>query len=208
MNTASDRASATRRRILDVAARQFRALGYAGVGLRSIAAGAGMKAGSLYYHFDSKEDIVAEVLEIGIDLVHDAVAEAVRSMEGAQSAETVLRTAITRHLYAFFKWSDYTSANVRIFGQVPEGIRAANLPARRRYEKLWDEILERLRREGLAREGIDVHATRSFLLGAMNATPEWFDSDRGDIDTLAEKYADIVLHGIVKQDGPGDERTA
>lgn len=204
MNDIEPRASATRKRILDVAARQFRTLGYAGVGLRGIAADAGMKAGSLYYHFDSKEEIVAAVLEIGIDLVYDTVSDAVHSVTTEQSADVVLRIAINRHLAAFLTWSDYTSANVRIFGQVPAAIRGVNLPARQRYEQLWDGLLERLKHDGLARQDLDVRATRSFLLGALNSTLEWFDPERGDIDALADTYADILMSGILE---PGREAT-
>lgn len=204
MNDIEPRASATRKRILDVAARQFRTFGYAGVGLRGIAADAGMKAGSLYYHFDSKEEIVAAVLEIGIDLVYDTVSDAVHSVTTEQSADVVLRIAINRHLAAFLTWSDYTSANVRIFGQVPAAIRSVNLPARQRYEQLWDGLLERLKHDGLARQDLDVRATRSFLLGALNSTLEWFDPERGDIDALADTYADILMSGILE---PGREAT-
>ena len=32
---------------------------------------------------------------------------------------------------------------------------------------------------------------------ALNATLEWFDPQRGDIDELAAQYTDIVLHGLL-----------
>ena len=35
------------------------------------------------------------------------------------------------------------------------------------------------------------------LLGAMNATLEWFDPARGDIADLAARYGDILLHGLL-----------
>lgn len=42
--------------ILRVAAQLFRQQGYSATTLRQIADKAGMKAGSIYYHFDSKDD--------------------------------------------------------------------------------------------------------------------------------------------------------
>src|SRR5947209_17027405 len=51
----TDRGGGTRRQILDQAARLLRTNGYASTSLRDIAAATGMKAGSLYYHFASKE---------------------------------------------------------------------------------------------------------------------------------------------------------
>jgi AcrR family transcriptional regulator len=53
---------ATRQRIIDVASRQFREQGVAAVGLAGIMADAGLTNGAFYAHFDSKEDLVREVL--------------------------------------------------------------------------------------------------------------------------------------------------
>ena len=50
----------TRQAILDSAARAFRLSGYSGARLSDIAAGAGMQAGSLYYHFDSREALLIQ----------------------------------------------------------------------------------------------------------------------------------------------------
>jgi TetR/AcrR family transcriptional repressor of nem operon len=53
---------ATRQRIIEVASRQFREQGVAAVGLAGIMADAGLTNGAFYAHFDSKEDLVREVL--------------------------------------------------------------------------------------------------------------------------------------------------
>ena len=58
-----------RTRILDEAARLFLARGYAETTLRDIADAAGVKAGSIYYHFDSKEELLGEVLDTGIERI-------------------------------------------------------------------------------------------------------------------------------------------
>ena len=68
--SAHKRADVSRQQILAVAATLFCARGYAGTSLRDIAAAAGMKAGSLYYHFASKEELTAEVLRIGVERGH------------------------------------------------------------------------------------------------------------------------------------------
>jgi TetR/AcrR family transcriptional regulator, transcriptional repressor for nem operon len=53
---------ATRRRIIEVASRQFREQGVAAVGLAGIMAEAGLTNGAFYAHFDCKENLVREVL--------------------------------------------------------------------------------------------------------------------------------------------------
>jgi len=99
------------------------------------------------------------------------------------------------------EFSDYTSANVRIFGQVPQAVRDANLPARRAYEAEWDTLLSRLQAERALRHDVDIRRFRLMLIGALNATLEWFDPDRGSPDALADAYADIFLDGILTTTG-------
>ena len=200
MSTKEPKINETRKRVLDVAARQFRANGYSGVGLRGIAKEAGLKAGSLYYHFNSKDEIVTEVLNIGIRLVHEAVEEAVaQSRAEGSSAELTLREAVKAHLSAFLEWSDYTSANIRIFGQLPESVRMVNVQARSDYEHLWDSVFERLVTDGYVLDAKSVRTARLFLLGAMNASLEWFDPQQGNIEGLADQYAQLILHGLLSE---------
>jgi AcrR family transcriptional regulator len=71
---------ATRDQILTHAARLFRHHGYAATTLREIADAAGIKAGSIYYHFGSKDDILGEVLDAGIDAVMSAVRERIAAL--------------------------------------------------------------------------------------------------------------------------------
>ncbi len=198
----SDKADLSHTRILDAAARLFSNQGYASVSLRAIATAAGMKAGSVYYHFESKQAIVIEILDLGISVVHEEVRETIENLpEGVSAAETI-RVGILAHLRAMFEFSDYTSANVRIYGQVPAPVRTANLEARRSYEALWDRILLRVAQQGGVRGPVDLKAFRLVLIGSLNATIEWFDAKRGNLEELANNYADILLHGLLSQVGP------
>ena len=53
----------TRQRILEVAACQFRERGVSATGLAGIMANAGLTNGAFYVHFDSKEQLVRQVLD-------------------------------------------------------------------------------------------------------------------------------------------------
>ena len=56
----------TRRRILDAAARVFARDGIDQATLQDIAAAAELTAGSLYFHFASKDVLLCEVLTMGV----------------------------------------------------------------------------------------------------------------------------------------------
>ena len=64
------------------AARLFRHEGYYATTMRDIAQESGIEAGSIYYHFRSKDQILSEVLDIGVRRLHEKVSEIVRSAKG------------------------------------------------------------------------------------------------------------------------------
>lgn len=201
-------AAESRRRILDVAARLFRERGYAGVSLRAIAAAAGMQAGSLYYHFGSKEDLVVEVLDEGIRRVHARVAAAVEALPADAGGEVLLRTAVTAHLQSLLEASDYSSANVRIFGQAPEAVRQRSLAVRQAYDGYWDRLLRRAQAAGALRADADLRTARLLAIGALNAALEWFEPARGGVEDLAAGYADLLWRGLAPAAGPAGKGTA
>jgi TetR/AcrR family transcriptional repressor of nem operon len=82
---------ATRRRIVDVAARQFRQDGVAAVGLAGIMTDAGLTNGAFYTHFESKEDLVEAVLS-------QALAKREATLRTAAESETGLETSIRDYL--------------------------------------------------------------------------------------------------------------
>jgi AcrR family transcriptional regulator len=61
------RKDASRSRIVEVAAEQFRANGIAASGLAGIMSGAGLTNGAFYPHFPSKDDLVRESVAAGMD---------------------------------------------------------------------------------------------------------------------------------------------
>ena len=57
--------------------------------------------------------------------------------------------------------------------------------------------MSRLKADGALREVVDVRRLRLMLIGALNATLEWFDPERGSAEALASAYADVFLNGVL-----------
>lgn len=188
--------SDSRRLILDTAARLFKEEGWAATSLRDIAGECGIKAGSIYYHFASKDEIVAEVLRIGVQTTFDQVRQAVDALPARASADAILRTAIRAHLRAMFHLSDYTVANLRIFGQVPPPIRAGHAALRNDYEDYWSQLFARCARADDLDPGRDLRLARYFLIGAMNATLDWFHTGRLSIEDIGDELTALFLDGL------------
>src|SRR5690349_11288536 len=62
MRYGKDQKQATRQRILEAAGRRFKQDGIDGAGVATLMSDAGLTNGAFYAHFDSKEDLVANVL--------------------------------------------------------------------------------------------------------------------------------------------------
>src|SRR5437879_861588 len=79
--------------ILDAAARLFRERGYRVTSMRDIAAASGMLAGSLYYHFASKEELLVAVYAEGVRRISDSVSAVLaRDLEPWARLEAVCAT--------------------------------------------------------------------------------------------------------------------
>lgn len=191
---------ATRREILDVAAKLFRENGVAGTTLRDIAKRCGIKAASIYYHFRSKDELLLEVLDFGIERIFFSIQEALGRQPEDAPFEAKLRAMIHAHVECFFVYGDYTATNIRVFGQAPKGVQRRNLAWRDRYEELWKRLFDEGQRSGELRSGVDLDVVRLFLFGAMNRTVEWYDPEGSlDLDQLADRFTDILVRGIGAQ---------
>ena len=188
----------TRQRVLMVAARLFRTQGYAATPLRDIASAAGMKAGSLYNHFSSKEEIVVEILNLGVQTAFDKVRASVERLDAAP-CRTVLRAAIFAHLTCLLGEDNFTSANIRIFAHVPPHVRDATMTLRHGYERYWVEILKRCAAEGALKPDIDPRMLSMFLFGAMNWALEWYRPGRHSIAQLADELAALYVPADVAE---------
>jgi AcrR family transcriptional regulator len=186
----------SRQAILDTAARLFRQEGYAATSLRAIADACNMKAGSLYYHFESKDQIVSEVLDIGVQHVFDEVRAAVDALPPKSSLTATLQCAIEAHLRALLHAHDFTSANIRIFGQVPSTVRASHISLRRSYEQYWQDLLTALQQRAEIRPDADLQRTVFFLFGAMNWTTEWYDEKKSALSAMAGELTGLVVNGL------------
>lgn len=186
----------SQKRVLDAAAKIFRDYGYAGTTMRAIADEADLKAGSIYYHYESKDDLISAVLDIGIHAVTDRVTEALAALPDDATGRQRIEAAITAHLSAIIEVGDYTLATRRVFGQVPEAIRAKNLRLRDSYGAIWQDILANAHARGEFRTSANLTLARLFILGALNWTVEWFKPGGRTIEDVAREFASFVLDGL------------
>ncbi|MDH3301595.1 MAG: TetR/AcrR family transcriptional regulator [Acidimicrobiia bacterium] len=184
-----------RERILAAAAQRFLEAGYVETSLRDLAADVGMKAGSMYYHFESKDALLIAVLERGMTFMVEAFEGVVEQFAAADppDAERRLTAHITAHLRALHDNRAFTAGHVTLFRTAPEAVREAVLPLRDDYEARWTDLLADVLPD---RPIGDLTMLRLGLFGAMNASIEWLDTGRGTVDRFARLIAAQFWYGV------------
>lgn len=189
-----------RTQILDAAAEVIAERGYAGTTLAEIAARAGTHAGSLYYHFASREELVEEVLQRGVRLAHAHVRAAVAALPDGTSARDRLSAAVREHLRFQLETSSYARAAARATGNVPDDMRARINASFRLYGRYLDGLVADAVQAGAVDPAVDRHALRMLVIGAANWAPEWF---RPDGALSAEQVADLLDRMLFRGVGIG-----
>ncbi|MFC6762744.1 hypothetical protein ACFQFQ_29255 [Sulfitobacter porphyrae] len=95
---------------------------------------------------------------------------------------TRIATAIWTHLDFLFKASEFTSANIRSYGMLPNHFRERHRGIRHDYGRLWDMILREAQQDGAIRSDIKIVPLRQVMLGALNWTVEWFDPNKAGVE--------------------------
>ena len=180
---------------MDAAARLFRAKGYHGTSMTDIGAVLGVLGGSLYYHLDSKEELLYDVVDTATRGLLTGVYEVSRAPKPAAER---LRAAIHNHLRFCVERSDYA---VVFLNEIPNlrdvHMRRALLQLVKHYEDVFGRIIEDGVKAGEFRKGLDVKVAVYGILGMGNWALRWFRPDgRLSIEQVAEEFANLVIAGL------------
>ena len=196
----SDRYQDQRRQAIRSAAAVFAEKGFHGSSTRDIAERLGIKQGSLYYYFKSKEEALGEVCLFGIE---DYVTRMQSIAASDQPFEAKLVATLSSHL------SSYRERN--------EALKVYNderlyLPAERRknlkrlgsqYRQQLEGIFEQGKKDGVLRSTTDCHFAAQAVIGLCNAWGDNIVRDPDlDIFAVVQKCADMLLHGFAARPQP------
>jgi AcrR family transcriptional regulator len=188
----------SRARVLDAAAHIFRERGFVGTTMRAIAQDAGIEAGSIYYHFKSKDELIGAVLDYGIRALQSSVTTEINKLPNSSSSRERIEGAIKAHVAAIVEYGDYTLAMRRVFGQVPIAVWKKHVKLREEYGDFWHKLLVDAQKQGGLRKDIDLTVARLFLLGGLNWTVEWFKPKKHSLEKIAETFSTLILDGMKK----------
>ena len=191
-----------REKILRAAAAAFAERGYSATTLSDIAAAAGTQAGSLYYHFDSRDDITREVLKSSMTTVMAQVREAWAGLPADAPAIQRIRVGVKVHIRAILSDDPFLAAFNRIINEVPLAIREEFAQHPRAYGDLWREVLIESRASGEIRASVAPSAARMLLFGSINGLAGWYrPTGECSADEIADMVVDIFCNGMLSEEG-------
>lgn len=200
------KAETTRGEILAAAARLFAEKGYGECNLRELADRVGMKAGSFYYHFKSKEQILDELLSASIAMVSDAVTQAVAELGASAPVRDRIAAAMRAHITAFLSGDNNSASFMRVWEHLPPTLKRRKREERRAYARIWHDLVAEGMREGEIRDDMDIRLVVPFLIGTMSRSIEWYRPSRMSIDDVCHLIITTCLDGGLGRQGQGGAR--
>lgn len=192
----ADISSATRNRILAAAAKILSTKGYSATRLSDIANCAEVRAPALYYYFESREELIAEVMAVGQRRLREHVESALAALPAGTPPMDRIDTAVQAHLQVELQLSDFATAVTRNQGQLPDDIRDRLRSEGSVYLGLWRRLLEDACAAGLIRTDLDLRAARMLVMGALNWTPEWWNPHQGSLTSVIDTAKSLIRYGL------------
>ena len=177
------------------AAAVFAEKGYHGSSTRDIAEHMGIKQGSLYYYFKSKEDALSEVCLYGMQ---DYVERMNSISTSDQTFEAKLVATVTSHVT---KYREKNEA-LRVYNAerlyLPESKRTKLKELGTGYRQQLEQIFEEGIRNGSIRRSIDCRFAAHAVIGMCNAWGEFIVRNPDmDLFQIIQNCADLLINGFV-----------
>lgn len=201
--TENERDDGNRRQaLIAAAARLFHLKGYDATSTREIAAQVGMQAGSPFYHFGNKQDLLLAVMVEGMKQAIERQRAACASLNEQQSARDRLRVLIRNQFDVLLgPDSDFIPVMLYEWRSLNDAQRQTITRIKDDYEAAWNPVLQALHNKGQLRAPVGL--ARLMIFGALNWSVQWYEAPsatapssptrRATLDELTESALQLFL---------------
>ncbi len=192
--SSTDKYDQQRQAAIRAAAAVFAEKGFHGSCTKDIAERMGIKQGSLYYYFKSKEEALGEVCLYGIQ---DYVEHMESIAAGDQPFEAKLIATVTSHLSSYRERDEALKVynDERLY--LPKTRRSKLKALGSNYRQRLEGIFEEGKKSGAVRQSVDCHFAAQAVIGMCNAWGELIVRN-SDIDLfkVIQKCTDLLINGF------------
>jgi AcrR family transcriptional regulator len=171
--------------LLAVAVTVFNERGYDGTSMEDLARRLGISKSSIYYHVESKEELLGLALDRALDGLF-AVADEVRA--SGEPAIQRLERLVRGSVGVLADRLPYVTLLLRARGNTRTERRA--LARRREFDQIVADLVAEAEQDGEIRPDVDPAITARLLFGLVNSLVEWYRPGRRA--TAASELADAV----------------
>ncbi|TDD71507.1 TetR/AcrR family transcriptional regulator [Actinomadura darangshiensis] len=165
--------------------------GYHGTSVRDIAGRAGLSPGALYYHFESKQELLATIMERGIGELLRRTRAALDAAGDEPAAR--LRAIVSTHVLFHLEDQRGTMLGTSELRALDEPVRTRHLDDRHRQQRLFDDVVVQGTERGVFATPIPLEASRAVVV-MCTGVAGWF-SPRGPLTRteIALRYERLAL---------------
>ncbi len=189
----------SRQEILRTAARLFQQRGYDATSMNDVAAALKLSKGGLYHHFQSKDEILFEIMNHAMEITQEMVIAPVRRIVGAEER---LRALIRLHIEVVLSVRDREiTVMLHENHPLPPALRKRINARKKEYihfvEGLITDVQTTAQRSRHAKSAVSPRAAAFALLGMINWIYQWYKPE-GDLQAqnLIPQFTDLIFGGI------------
>jgi AcrR family transcriptional regulator len=186
-----------RQEILRTAARLFQQRGYDATSMNDVAAALKLSKGGLYHHFQSKDEILFEIMNHAMEITQERVLNPVR---GIADPEERLRALIRLHIEVVLSPRDREiTVMLHENHPLPPALRKRINARKKEYVHFLENLMTEVQSQPAhhARGKVSPRAAAFALLGMINWIYQWYKPE-GELhaQSLIPQFTDLIFGGI------------
>jgi AcrR family transcriptional regulator len=184
------------REICRIAARVFYEKGYDGASMQDIAEAVGLTKAGLYHHVGSKDRLLFEIMNYGMDILDETVLARVKDIADPREK---LRQTIIGHIDLIVRARDLEITVILHENRSLKGALRKKINARKRnYIHYLEGLIGQVQDRVGTRPAISPRLAAFALLGMINWLYQWFRPEGPTRQNeLAEAYVDFFFRGLL-----------
>jgi AcrR family transcriptional regulator len=184
------------REICRVAARVFYEKGYDGASMQDIAEAVGLTKAGLYHHVGSKDMLLFEIMNYGMDILDESVLAKVKDISNPREK---LRRTIIGHIDLVVRARDREITVILHENRSLKGALRKKINARKRaYIEYLEDLIARVQEQSGIPAKFSPHIAAFVVLGMINWLYQWYHGE-GAVkeEEISRAYVDFFFRGLL-----------
>ncbi len=185
----------SRQEILRTAARLVQQRGYDATSMNDVAAALKLSKGGLYHHFQSKDEILFEIMNHAMEITQERVLNPVR---GIADPEERLRALIRLHIEVVLSPRDREiTVMLHENHPLPPALRKRINTRKKDYVHFLENLMAEAQQSRHAKGKVSPRAAAFALLGMLNWIYQWYKPE-GELQAqnLIPQFTELIFGGI------------